>query len=108
MVIYHLATYRDPTLWHEPATFHPERWLNGGDENPFKNDHLEAFEPFSTGPRGCSGKNFAWNEMRLILATTLLNFDLELREESMNWTDQKVFLVWEKAALMVDVKRAKA
>lgn len=45
--------------------------------------------------------------MRLILATTLLNFDLELREESNNWTDQKVFLVWEKSALMVDVKKAK-
>lgn len=101
-MIYHLATYRDPTLWHEPATFHPERWL--GDEK-FKNDHLEAFEPFSTGPRGCSGKNFAWNEMRLILATTLLNFDLELREESNNWADQKVFLVWEKSSLMVDVKK---
>jgi cytochrome P450 len=53
VVIYHLATYRDPDLWHEPDQFRPERWL--GDEQ-FKNDHFDAFEPFSTGPRGCSGK----------------------------------------------------
>ena len=43
--------------------------------------------------------------MRLILATTLLNFDFQLRAESANWADQKVFLVWEKPALMVDVKK---
>lgn len=43
--------------------------------------------------------------MRLILATTLLNFDLELRRESEGWLDQKVFLVWEKPALWVDVRK---
>lgn len=102
VVIYHLATYRDSTLWTDPTGFHPERWLG---DTKFQNDHLEAFEPFSTGPRGCSGKNFAWNEMRLILATTLLNFDLELRRESEGWLDQKVFLVWEKPALWVDVRK---
>lgn len=42
--------------------------------------------------------------MRLILASVLLSFDFELRTESMDWTDQKVFLVWEKSPLMVNVK----
>lgn len=130
VVIYHLATYRDPNLWTQPDKFHPERWL--GDER-FKNDHFDSFEPFSLGPRGCSGKvcvtrriifnieacdlfvgrrslilntqNFAWNEMRLILATVVLKFDLQLRSESIKWTDQKVFLVWEKQPLMVNVKK---
>lgn len=53
VAIYHLATYRDSNLWFEPEKFHPERWL--GDEK-FKNDRLDAFEPFSVGQRGCSGK----------------------------------------------------
>lgn len=42
--------------------------------------------------------------MRLILATILLSFDFELMPESMNWDNQKVFLVWEKVALMVKIK----
>lgn len=125
VVVYQLATYRDPGLWRNPEDFCPERWL--GDEK-FKNDHLASLEPFSTGPRACPGKvrlpkalpptrkradaelsqNFAWNEMRLILATVLLKFDFRLRPESDGWTDQKVFLVWEKHPLWVDVKSRNA
>jgi hypothetical protein len=46
--------------------------------------------------------------MRLILATILLHFDFQLRSESSEWaTNQKVFLVWEKPPLMVDVKKKK-
>jgi len=101
-VIYQLATYRDTNLWHDAKDFHPERWLGG---EKFKGDQLDALKPFSTGPRGCSGENFAWHEMRLVLATTLLEFDFELRNESNNWLDQKVFMVWEKPALWVNVKR---
>jgi hypothetical protein len=42
--------------------------------------------------------------MRLILGNVLWNFDLELCEESQNWTNQKVFVVWEKPPLMVRVR----
>jgi hypothetical protein len=38
--------------------------------------------------------------MRLILAGTLLSFDLELCEESKGWIDQKVFVLWDKPLLM--------
>jgi len=53
VVSYHLATYRDKRLWRDADSFRPERWL--GDEN-FKDDHLDAFMPFSSGPRVCIGK----------------------------------------------------
>lgn len=47
--------------------------------------------------------------MRLILATTLFNFDLKLKDkEESKWLDQKVFMVWEKPPLMVDVKKREA
>ena len=49
----HLATYRMPTLWRDAYEFHPERWL--GDER-YKDDCLDALEPFSVGPRNCLGK----------------------------------------------------
>lgn len=43
-------------------------------------------------------------EMRLILARTLWNFDLELCDESLNWQDgQRIFTVWEKKPLLVKV-----
>lgn len=39
--------------------------------------------------------------MRSILARMLWNFDMELCEASMGWKDQRVFIMWEKPALMV-------
>jgi hypothetical protein len=40
-------------------------------------------------------------EMRLILATTLWHFDLHLLEESLDWHDQKIYILWEKKPLIV-------
>lgn len=91
------ATYRAPSHFKNPNEFHPERWL--GDPE-YKDDHLDAMEPFSTGPRNCIGKNLAWLEMRLLFATVLLTFDLELCPESKEWSDQKVYTLWEKKPLM--------
>lgn len=49
----HLATYRMEENFKKAGEFHPERWL--GDEE-FKEDKLDAMEPFSVGPRNCLGK----------------------------------------------------
>jgi cytochrome P450 len=57
------------------------------------------FQPFSFGPRNCIGKNLAYNEMRVILASVLWNFDLELCEQSHDWADQKSYVLWEKPGL---------
>lgn len=51
--VHHLSTYRSEELFRKPYEFHPERWL--GDEE-FKDDKLDALEPFSVGPRNCLGK----------------------------------------------------
>lgn len=48
-----LATYRMEENFKHANEFHPERWL--GDEK-FADDHLDALEPFSVGPRNCLGK----------------------------------------------------
>lgn len=37
--------------------------------------------------------------MRLLLATIVLQFDLQLCAESQDWSDQKVFTLWEKKPL---------
>jgi len=103
--VHHLSTYRNEEFFRKPYEFHPERWL--GDPE-FKDDKLDAMEPFSVGPRNCVGKNLAWHEMRLLLATVMLYFDIELCEESRDWKDQNVFVLWEKKPLMVNLTPANA
>jgi hypothetical protein len=46
-------------------------------------------------------------EMHLILARVPYNFDLELMPESENWTDQRIFIVWQKRPLMVRLRAAR-
>ncbi|KAG9190207.1 averantin hydroxylase [Alternaria panax] len=88
--------YKDPEL------FVPERWLG---EERYKDDNKSALNPFSFGPRNCLGKNLAYAEMRLILAKVLFAFDLELVEKERDWmSEQKVFTLWDKGALMIKVK----
>jgi len=102
--VHHLATYQNEEFFRKPHEFHPERWL--GDPE-FKDDRLDSLEPFSVGPRNCVGKNLAWHEMRLMLATVVLYFDMELCEESRDWKDQKVYVLWEKKPLMASLTPAK-
>ena len=44
-------------------------------------------------------QNLAWHEMRLLLVSMLLHFDVGLTKESEDWTDQKIFSLWEKRPL---------
>ncbi|GJJ77239.1 hypothetical protein EMPS_09598 [Entomortierella parvispora] len=55
--------------------FIPERWIPG--LSPFPPVQDFTFYPFSAGTRNCVGKNFAMMEMRLILATLVLNYDIK-------------------------------
>jgi hypothetical protein len=46
------------------------------------------------------GQTLAYAEMRLVIARLVWDFDLEGCFDA-NWSDQKVFMVWDKPALMV-------
>lgn len=61
----HMAMYRSEAHFKHANEFHPERWL--GDPE-FKDDHLDALEPFSTGPRNCLGKS-KWDQNYLNMWT---------------------------------------
>ncbi|KEY73050.1 hypothetical protein S7711_06124 [Stachybotrys chartarum IBT 7711] len=99
--VHHMATYRSPALFHNPDKFAPERWL--GDPE-YADDRLDAVEPFQTGNRGCLGQNLAWHEMRLLLATILLHFDVKPGPGSDTWIDQKVYVLWAKKPLFVSLE----
>ncbi|KAJ5664695.1 hypothetical protein N7462_011508 [Penicillium macrosclerotiorum] len=121
---HHYATYHSSSNFALPDNFIPERWL--GKDARFDGDKKDALQPFSLGPRNCLGKKYvstgstalssavtkkqlfslslAYCEMRLILCKLLYHFDFMLCPESANWTDQKVYFLWDKPALMVTLK----
>jgi cytochrome P450 len=101
--VHQSAANRSSRNFHEPMTFAPERWLPDAPVR-FANDNKGVFQPFSVGPRNCIGRNLAYNEMRLILARVLWNFDLTLCEESNEWYKQKAYVLWEKPPLMCKLK----
>lgn len=45
--------------------------------------------------------SLAYVEMKLILARVVWNFDMELDATSKDWANQKMFILWDKPALMV-------
>ncbi|KAG6357390.1 hypothetical protein INS49_013267 [Diaporthe citri] len=87
----------DENNFHDPHAFKPERWLD-----PARKDNLEASQPFSLGPRGCLGKNFALVEINLIMAKTHFAYDLELRDTDLDWLQQsRMHVMWSKPAMYV-------
>ncbi|KAF2102014.1 isotrichodermin C-15 hydroxylase [Rhizodiscina lignyota] len=96
------ATNHSVRNFKQPDEWIPERWLEGNKE--FASDNRVATQPFSYGPRNCIGKNLAYAEMRLILAKVIWSFDWELLPESDNWIKQRVFTLWKKPPLMMNLK----
>ena len=68
------ALHHNPCYFDMPEEFRPERW----EGDLIKRLPKFAYMPFSHGPRGCIGNVFATMEAKLILATVLQSFHLEL------------------------------
>jgi benzoate 4-monooxygenase len=76
--------HRDPEVWSAPhgeedwdiEDFRPERWL---DLTPEKRDLInKTFNPFSVGPRACVGKNLAFLELQIIVASLVRRWEFVL------------------------------
>mgnify|MGYP000377401550 FL=1 len=68
------SVHRDPRFYDDPMAFRPERWT---DEMRAELPSL-AYFPFSAGPRRCVGDRFAMLEAKVVLATLLQRYHLEL------------------------------
>ncbi|MDV7142901.1 cytochrome P450 [Tropicimonas sp. TH_r6] len=64
--------HRQPRLWENPDAFDPSRWKS---ENG-KACQREAYIPFSSGPRVCTGAGFAMLEGVLLLGMLVRNFHI--------------------------------
>lgn len=76
--LYCLSYSKD--IYPEPFKFRPERWVV--DENDPSSAESVAlaesgFCAFSTGSRGCVGKNLAWLEMKVVIAKLLYTFEMK-------------------------------
>ncbi|KAF1923398.1 cytochrome P450 4F3 omega-hydroxylase [Didymella exigua CBS 183.55] len=95
--------YHLPSNFSHPERFAPERWLANA-PSEYSNDRKEVFQPFSTGPRNCVGKNLAMAEMKLILARLIWQFDWQLADDKFALEKQKVFIMREKPDLNLRMK----
>ncbi|KAK2763043.1 hypothetical protein FQN54_009676 [Arachnomyces sp. PD_36] len=95
----HWSANQSSSNFAQPKSFIPERWLEGNSR--FASDKRDARQPFSVGPRNCIGKAMAYAKARLILAKVLWHFDLKLCVDLTEWSDQKVYVAWEKKPLML-------
>ncbi|XP_071079602.1 1,25-dihydroxyvitamin D(3) 24-hydroxylase, mitochondrial-like [Haliotis cracherodii] len=69
------VTGRLPSMYDDPLTFRPERWMRESrkdGEKPSAFSHL----PFGFGPRMCIGRRVAELEIQLLISQMLQRFDL--------------------------------
>ncbi|KAI0889436.1 cytochrome P450 [Annulohypoxylon maeteangense] len=85
---------RDPEYWHDADSFIPERFMthNGNDPlYPVRN----TWRPFELGPRACIGQELVSVEVRLILALTVREFQVEeaYPMDAPEWMGDKAYQV---------------
>ena len=73
------TVHRDPLIFHDPYEYMPERWLEGDTDAMQK-----VFLPFSQGGRACIGRNIAYFEMMLVIATLFRRYELALPKPGWN------------------------
>lgn len=75
MTIY--SAHRDPEIFPNPESFLPERWMD-----PEERKRMEPyFIPFTTGARGCIGRNISYLEQTVVMATLIRRYEFVLPGE---------------------------
>jgi cytochrome P450 len=66
--------HHDPEIFPHPEEFNPHRWMDP-EERKWMNPY---FIPFSTGGRGCLGRNISYLEQMVVLSSLVHRYDFEL------------------------------
>jgi len=78
-----LVAHRDESVFEDPESFIPKKWL--GEEGK---SLQSSFLAFSTGARGCIGRNISYLEQTVLLASVIHRYDFALA--SPDWEIQRV------------------
>ncbi|TPX16394.1 uncharacterized protein E0L32_004043 [Thyridium curvatum] len=70
------AIHRHPDVWERPLEFIPERWLTTDENDPLY-PPKNAWRSFVQGARNCVGQHLAMTEIKMVLAMTVREFDIE-------------------------------
>lgn len=83
------TAHRNPDIFEEPEEFRPERWLGDGAKRA-----QASFIPFSTGGRGCIGRNISYMEQSILVATLIRRYDFELPSPDWQLQWEEAFNLW--------------
>ncbi|KAI0968452.1 isotrichodermin C-15 hydroxylase [Xylaria arbuscula] len=100
------AAARSPDYFRDPLEFRPERWLpaNHHEYNSrYAEDQIKNLHPFGVGPRMCTGRDIAWQQIKLFLAKVLWTFDVEAVKgmESSFDDDFRLYAMWKRPQLWI-------
>jgi cytochrome P450 len=85
--------HRHPGIWGDPLRFRPERFApEPGEGSSGGPRQKHAFLPFGAGPRICIGNHFALMEAKIILATIIQRYDVEVIRPQAIGLDPRVTL----------------
>ncbi|OAD75061.1 CYP509 protein, partial [Phycomyces blakesleeanus NRRL 1555(-)] len=77
------ALHHNPTIWHNPEEFNPERFVPGGEAERLSGAGM-CWIPFGSGARQCIGMNFSLAEQRVMLSLMLRKYTWSLPEDSIH------------------------
>ncbi|XP_059662379.1 alkane hydroxylase MAH1-like [Cornus florida] len=67
------------TIWGKDCLeFKPERWIT--EQGRIRNEPSYKFPVFNTGPRTCLGKDMTFVQMKIVAATIICNYQIQLAE----------------------------
>lgn len=73
-------SHRDPSVFHKPNTFLPQRWAESS-PSPF------VYFPFGAGGHSCIGRTFALDVMKSVAAFLIPRFDFLLaNDQEIDWS----------------------
>lgn len=96
--------HRDPTVWRDPDTYDPDRFLPA----EVKKRPAHSYKPFGAGLRACIGRQFALHEAVLVLACLIHRYDLTGDPDYELDVDERLTMVPRGFELTVTPRRVRA